>query len=99
MVYGVSNPIRFNIVGEVIGLEPMECELLTNLKRKKKEGLWYLFRNDSSTKKDLCKDFNISRGLVKMLTINKELGSLHSYVRFVWLSTKSFFIHWCKISA
>jgi hypothetical protein len=33
MVYGVSNPIRFNMVGEVIGLEPMECELLTNLKR------------------------------------------------------------------
>lgn len=33
MVYGVSNPIRFNRVGEVIGLEPMECELLTNLNK------------------------------------------------------------------
>jgi hypothetical protein len=37
MVYGVSNPIRFNMVGEVIGLEPMECELLTNLKREKRK--------------------------------------------------------------
>jgi hypothetical protein len=26
-----------DMVGEVIGLEPMECELLTNLKREKRK--------------------------------------------------------------
>jgi hypothetical protein len=67
MFYGVSNPISFNRVGEVIGLEFVECQLLTNLKGKKKnEGRWYLFRNDSLTKTHLRKNLGKVIGLEPM---------------------------------
>jgi hypothetical protein len=41
----------FNKVGEFVRLEPWSMSFLPILK-KKKNGVWYLFRNDSLTKKD-----------------------------------------------